>query len=277
MRGADAQPGKLFSYVDMEDRIPESHPLRAIRKLTDSALAALSDDFDELYSRVGRPGIAPEKLLRALLLQVFFSIRSERQFMEHFSVDSMRILAWASVKSFRTKEEGGGDDGAGGCRDEVRDFRGERWSNKTHESTTDKDARLYRKLEAELSYLDHALMENRNGLVVDGLATRATGTAERDAVEVMLMRRPGREGIRGDLQGVQRLGPCGAEHLTSNRALEHTDRVGGVFGLQGESGGAQAGGGSVRLGKDGRGHGKDAAPGPGQQGGLAAYAFAVGL
>ncbi len=67
MRGADAQPGKLFSYVNMEDRIPAGHPLRSIRKLTDDALDALSEDFNELYSRTGRPGIAPEKLLRALL------------------------------------------------------------------------------------------------------------------------------------------------------------------------------------------------------------------
>ena len=260
MRGADAQPGKLFSYVDMEDRIPASHPLRTIRKLTDDALDALSVDFDELYSRAGRPGIAPEKLLRALLLQAFFSIRSERQLMEqlnynllfrwfvgldvddpvwdatvftknrdrllrgdvsarflselvrlpevesllsreHFSVDGTRISAWASVKSFRSKasagENDGGDDAGGGGGDTgggdaERDFHGERWSNETHESTTDADARLYRKSrkhEAKLSYLGHALMENRSGLVVDGLATRATGTAERDAAEVMLMRR----------------------------------------------------------------------------------------
>ncbi len=258
MRGADARPGKLFSYVDMEDRIPERHPLRAIRRLTDEALRALSEDFDELYSRVGRPGIAPEKLLRTLLLQAFFSIRSERQLMEqlncnllfrwfvgldvddpvwdatvftknrdrllrgdvsarflaelvslpeverllsaeHFSVDGTQIGAWASVKSFLPKEaaaggdDDGGDDGAaGGGRNAERDFRGERWSNETHESKTDADSRLYRKgknREARLSYLGHALMENRNGLVLDGLATRATGEAECLAAEVMLMRR----------------------------------------------------------------------------------------
>ncbi len=217
----------------------------------------MSGEFEALYSRTGRPGIAPEKLLRALLLQAFYSIRSERQLMEqlefnllfrwfaglgiddgvwdatvftknrerlpagdvasrflahlvslpavkgllsqeHFSVDGTQIEAWASIKSFRAVDEmppgedGDGDGAGGGGRNAARDFHGARWSNATHRSTTDDDCRLYRKgkgKEAKLSYIGHALMENRNGLVVDGLASRATGQAECLAGEVMVMRR----------------------------------------------------------------------------------------
>ena len=87
MRGEDRRTGRLFSYVDLETRVPADHPLRAIRDLVDAALAALSADFDTLYSRVGRPSIAPERLLRALLLQCFYSVRSERQLMERLDFD----------------------------------------------------------------------------------------------------------------------------------------------------------------------------------------------
>ena len=253
MRGKDEGSGSLFSYVDLEARVPRGHPLRAIRDLTN---AEMSGEFEALYSRTGRPGIAPEKLLRALLLQAFYSIRSERQLMEqlefnllfrwfvglgiddrvwdatvftknrerllagdvasrflahlvslpavkrllsqeHFSVDGTQIEAWASIKSFRAVDEeppgeDGDGDGAGGGRNAARDFHGARWSNATHRSTTDDDCRLYRKgkgKEAKLSYMGHALMENRNGLVVDGLASRATGQSECLAGEVMVMRR----------------------------------------------------------------------------------------
>ena len=256
MRGKDEISGSLFSYVDLEARVPRGHPLRAIRDLTNAALVEMSGEFEALYSRTGRPGIAPEKLLRALLLQAFYSIRSERQLMEqlefnllfrwfvglgiddrvwdatvftknrerllagdvasrflahlvslpavkrllsqdHFSVDGTQIEAWASIKSFRAvdeepPEEDDDGDGAGGGRNAARDFHGARWSNETHRSTTDDDCRLYRKgkgKEAKLSYMGHALMENRNGLVVDGLASRATGQAECLAGEVMVMRR----------------------------------------------------------------------------------------
>ena len=261
MRGTDGRSGSLFSYVDLEARVPQNHPLRAIRALTNATLAEMSGDFEALYARTGRPGIAPEKLLRALLLQAFYSIRSERQLMEqlefnllfrwfvglgvdervwdatvftknrerllagevasrflarliglaavrrllsreHFSVDGTLIEAWASIKSFRPVDEeppgedGGGDGTDGGGRNRPRDFHGARWSNATHRSTTDADSRLYRKgrgKEAKLSYMGHALMENRNGLVVDGLASRATGSAECLAGEVMLIRRDAAE------------------------------------------------------------------------------------
>jgi transposase len=82
MRGLDEQTGSLFSYVSCEARVPADHPLRLIRAVVDEALDVLSPEFDRLYARVGRPGIAPEKLLRALLLQAFYSVRSERQLME---------------------------------------------------------------------------------------------------------------------------------------------------------------------------------------------------
>ena len=238
MRGRDESSGNLFSYVDLEARVSADHPLRTIRELTNAALLEMSGEFEALYSRTGRPGIAPEKLLRALLLQAFYSIRSERQLMEqlelnllfrwfvgfgiddrvwdatvftknrerllsgdvasrflahlvslpavrgllstdHFSVDGTLIEAWASIKSFRAVDEeppGDGEDSGGGGRNAARDFHGARWSNATHRSTTDGDCRLYRKgrgKEARLSYMGHALMENRNGLVVDGLASRA--------------------------------------------------------------------------------------------------------
>ena len=208
MRGLDQRSGELFSYVDLEKRVRPDHPLRAIRALTDWAVAALSGDFAALYSGLGRPSIAPEMLLRAMLLQAFYSIRSERQLMErlefdllfrwfvglgiddpvwdhsvfsknrarlldgeiaakfltavltqprvkrllsseHFSVDGTLIEAWASMKSFRPKEppDGGGtpDGTMGGGRNAPADFRGDKRSNQTHCSTTDPDARLYRK------------------------------------------------------------------------------------------------------------------------------------
>ncbi len=87
MRGSDKRPGKLFSYVDLEKRVRLDHPLRAIRALTDPALGALSGDFAALYSGLGRPSIAPEMLLRAMLLQAFYSVRSERQLMERLEFD----------------------------------------------------------------------------------------------------------------------------------------------------------------------------------------------
>jgi len=241
MRGGDDRTEGLFSYVSCEARVPGAHPLRAIRAICDEALEVLSPEFETLYSKVGRPSIPPEKLLRALLLQAFYSIRSERQLMEqmdynllfrwfvglamdaavwdvtvftknrerllagdvaakflaavvaqarsrgllsdeHFSVDGTLIEAWASMKSFKPKD--GGDDPPGPGRNGERDFRGEKRSNKTHASTTDPAAKLYRKANGQssrMAFMGHVLMENRNGLVVGALVTQATGTAEREA------------------------------------------------------------------------------------------------
>ena len=92
MRGEDARADGLFSYLDLEARVPADHSLRAIRVLVDEALAALSADFARLYSKTGRPSIAPEKLLRALLLQAFYTIRSERQLMEQ--LDYNLLFRW---------------------------------------------------------------------------------------------------------------------------------------------------------------------------------------
>jgi transposase len=247
MRGEDHRSEGFFSYVGLEARIPADHPLRAIRVLTDEALTGLSRDFDRLYARDGRPSIPPERLLRALLLQAFFTVRSERQLMEqldynllfrwfvglsiddpvwdatvfcknrdrllngdiagkffvsvlnlpqvrkllsseHFSVDGTLIEAWASMKSFVPKEGGnppsgtGHRGGDGGGRNAERTFHGEKRKNDTHSSTTDPDARLFRKgagKEAKLCHMGHLMMENRNGLLVDARLTAATGTAER--------------------------------------------------------------------------------------------------
>jgi transposase len=246
MRGEDLQNHTLFSYVRPDSRIPVNHPIRLIRKVTDAALKSLSDQFDEVYAQEGRPSIPPERLLRALLIQAFYSVRSERQLMEqlnynllfrwfvglsvdepvwdpstfsknrdrllagdfaagfmaavlnqkqvkalmsaeHFSVDGTQIQAWASMKSFRRKD--GDDQPASAGRNGERDFHKEKRTNETHASTTDPDARLYRKgrgKEAKLSYIGHLVMENRNGLVVDACLTRATGTAEPETALAML-------------------------------------------------------------------------------------------
>src|ERR1700747_2009810 len=237
MRGWDMRSDVLFSYVNCEARVAKDHPLRAILRIVDEALAALSAEFEGLYAKVGRPSIPPGRLLRALLLQAFYSVRSEKQLMEqldynllfrwfvglsveaavwdetvftknrerliegdiarkftaavldqgsvkallsdeHFSVDGTLIEAWASIKSFRPKD-GSGDPPAPGRKGE-RDFHGEKRSNETHASTTDPDARLYRKgpgQPAKLSYLGHVLMENRHALVVDTRLSVPTGAA----------------------------------------------------------------------------------------------------
>ena len=82
MRGSDSQNGSLFSYVNLDDRVPARHPLRKIKTVVDAALVDLDADFAALYAVDGRPGIAPERLLRAALVQILFSIRSETQLME---------------------------------------------------------------------------------------------------------------------------------------------------------------------------------------------------
>ena len=224
MRGDERVQVGMFSYVTLEQRVPKDHPLREIRRITDVVLRSLSQDFDSLYSASGRPSIAPEYVLRALLLQAFYSVRSERQLVEqidynllfrwfvglgmddavwnhavfsknrdrlltsevaqqffaavneqakrfmsdeHFTVDGTLIQAWASQKSFRRKD---GSDGDGA------NFHDSARSNETHESTTDPDARLYKKSygrESRLAYLGHVLVENRNGLIAAATATQA--------------------------------------------------------------------------------------------------------
>jgi transposase len=247
MRGDDHQQAGMWSYLAPEQRVPADHPLRPIRAMVDTILAELSPAFAKLYSPVGRPSIPPEKLLRALLLQVLYSTRSERLLMEqldynllfrwfvglnmddpvwdatvftknrerllagdiaqafftrvlaqarqrellsdeHFTVDGTLIEAWASLKSFKQKgaSEGPPPDDPG---NPTVNFHGERRSNVTHGSTTDPDARLFRKAtghEAKLAYQGHVLMENRHGLAVEGYVTRASGYGERAAALEML-------------------------------------------------------------------------------------------
>jgi len=252
MRGDDRQQSAMFSYVAPEARVPQDHPLRPIRTMTDQVLRELSPRFKTIYSPLGRPSIAPEKLLRALLLQVLYTVRSERLLMEqldynllfrwfvglntdehvwdvtvftknrerllegdiaqaffdkvlnlarteqllsdeHFTVDGTLVEAWAGHKSFKKKGAPPADppDDPG---NPTVDFHGEKRSNATHASTTDPDARLYRKTrggEPKMCYLGHALMENRSGLVVDAEVTIATGYAEREAALAMVDRIPG--------------------------------------------------------------------------------------
>src|SRR5499427_6168471 len=230
MRGDDGICGSLFSYIDLEKRVRADHPLRVFRQIVNAALKSLSGEFARLYSPIGRESIPPERLMRALLLQAFYSIRSERQLVEridydllfrwfvglgiedtvwdattftknrdrllagevaakfliavlskdkvkrllsseHFSVDGTLLEAWASPKSFRPKDGSGEPPGPG--RNGAHDFHGERRQNTTHASTTDPDARLYRKgpgKEARLCFMGHALMENRNGLSISAEA-----------------------------------------------------------------------------------------------------------
>jgi transposase len=290
MRGSDAVTGTLFSYVDLEERVPASHPLRVIREVVNEVLVALDAEFSAMYSALGRPSIAPERLLRGSLIQAFYTIRSERQLMEqldynllfrwfvglgiddpvwdhstysknrdrlleadvakkflkailahrkvapllsddHFTVDGTLVQAWASMKSFVAKEptpppeDGPGSgaqppsepaekaetqasaetddtaqpantetpmptaDASKSSRNEEIDFHGQKRTNATHASTTDPEARLFRKgkgKEAKLSYMGHATTENRHGLVVETEMTQATGTAEREAAKTMI-------------------------------------------------------------------------------------------
>jgi transposase len=261
MRGADERSDFLFSYVSPEQRVPADHPLRPIRQMTDAALARLSERFEAMYSELGRPSIPPEQLLRALLLQALYTIRSERLLIEqldynllfrwfvglsmdeaiwdhstfsknrdrllagdiataffrailaearehrllsdeHFTVDGTLLEAWASQKSFRPKEEATSGTPPDDRGNPTVNFRGERRKNDTHQSTTDPDARMYKKgtgRPAQLAYLAHVLMENRFGLVVDTRVTPADGYGERDAALMMAADLPGgRVTLAGD-------------------------------------------------------------------------------
>jgi hypothetical protein len=110
MRGDDRQPDAMFTYVSAEQRVPADHPLRAIRALVDEVLRDMSREFDGLYARVGRPSIPPERLLRAQLLQIFYSIRSERLLMEQLDYNLL----------FRRHRYGRPDLGADGVQQESR-------------------------------------------------------------------------------------------------------------------------------------------------------------
>lgn len=245
MRGQQNSQMTMLSLATIEQVIPSNHPLRAVKKLADEALAELSEVFDAMYKSGGRPSIPPERLLKAMLLMALHSVRSERLFCEqlgynllykwfldmdimeepfnhstfgknrdrlldhevctqffravvgqarkrklmsneHFSVDGSLLDAWASMKSFRPKDE---DDDSRPDSNGWSDFKGQKRSNETHESKTDPEARLVRKgkgREARLSYAMHGLMENRSGLLIGLQVTQATGRAEREAALELL-------------------------------------------------------------------------------------------
>lgn len=246
MRGDDPRHESMFSYVTPEQRVRADHPLRPIRRMTDAALSELSARFDRLYATTGRPSIPPEQLLRALLLQMLYSIRSERLLVEeldysvlyrwfvglslddpiwdattftknrdrllagdiadaffaevlaaiqrdgllsdeHFTVDGTLLEAWASHKSFHPKDTP--RQPPEDPKNPTVNFRGQARRNATHQSTTDPEARLYRKAygqPAKLAYLGHLLTENRHGFIIDTAVTDASGTGERDAALAML-------------------------------------------------------------------------------------------
>ena len=251
MRGSDNVQVEAFSSFRLEDRIPEDHPLRPLKLICNQILKEMTKEFDAMYKEGGRPSIPPEQLIRALLLQVLFSVRSERQLMEqvnynllfrwfiglemdddvwvpttfshnrerllekdiankffaqvvahadeqgllsddHFTVDGTLLTAWASLKSFKPREQPEAEpseDGPPSGRNSDVDYRGEKRSNQTHQSTTDAEAMLARKgpgKEARLSFAGHLLSENRHGLIVGALVTQATGTAERDAAKELI-------------------------------------------------------------------------------------------
>lgn len=243
MRGDDGQQTAMYSYVTLAQRIPADHPARRIRAMVDGALERMDAELEQLYSHTGRPSIAPERLLRASLLMVLYSIRSERQLMEqlnynllfrwfvglemddpvwdvtvftknrerliagavsqrlleevlleaqerdllseeHFTVDGTLIQAWAAARSFKDKSDppkpgcGSGHNGEVLLRDKV-------------DSSTDPDARLYKKATADKAvpaYQGHALIENRNGLVMAAEASQAATVAEREAALRLLDR-----------------------------------------------------------------------------------------
>src|SRR5699024_4368360 len=249
MRSTDAEQSSLFSTSTTDDFVPPNHPLRRIRRLVDDAMDSMQGTLNTSYSHTGRPSIAPERLIRALLLQILYSIRSERQLVEqlrynmlyrwfvglslddavwdattftknrqrfvdgevtgklleavveqarqrrllserHFCVDGTLIEAWASMGSYRRKDDDS-DPPSG-----PPDFKGEQRRSDTHECKTDPDARLYKKAQgqpAKLCYIGHVLTDNRHALVVDAETTRASGTAEIDAALALLGKRPGKK------------------------------------------------------------------------------------
>ena len=248
MRGETKRQKSMLMLIDPESLVPSNHPLREVKKLTDAVLKELSPVFDEMYSRIGRASIPPERLLGATVLMALYSIRSERLFCEqlsynmlfrwflgmdleepafdhstfsanrerlmehevaakffqavvkqaksrrlmsdeHFTVDGSLIEAWASLKSFKRKDGSGKDQPPDDPGNAAVDFHGEKRSNATHRSTTDPEARLYRKgkgKEAKLCYSLNALMENRHGLAANLRVYEADGFAERASAMEMV-------------------------------------------------------------------------------------------
>lgn len=239
MRGRHTAQTSLITLLDVESRIPKTHPIREVKRLVHEVFRQLDSHFDDLYAEQGRASIPPERLLGAKVLMALYTVRSDRQFCErlrydllfqwfldinpdepeaifdastfsknqarllghattevffaqvvalaragrwvsneHFSADGTLIEAWASMKSFRPKDEPPQGPGAG---NPWQDFHGEKRSNQTHQSTTDPEAKLLRKgpgKEAKLCFAGHAVMENRTGLCVHFQVTPSVGVTE---------------------------------------------------------------------------------------------------
>lgn len=249
MRGRQPKQTSMLCMLNIEEQIPDDHPLREIKQIADHALRRMSRTFDRMYPKVGRPSVPPERLVKAMLLMALYSIPSEvrlceqlrynmlfrwfldmdmvetpfdhcafsdnrdrllehevtRKFFrhvydeaerrqltskDHFSVDGTLIDAWASMKSYRRK-----DDDSDGDNNGFADFKGQKLSNETHESKTDPEAKLARKSRgqgARLSFGVHGLMENKNGLLTDMRTTEANSRCERTAGLEMLEALPPR-------------------------------------------------------------------------------------
>jgi len=287
MRGEVSPQQPLWYAIDIESLIDQDHPLREVKRRADQVLAGMDREFRRAYSKLGRSSIPPEMLLKALLLQALYSVRSERRLVEeirvnllyrwfldlsldapvwdassfttnrerfekhalirtffdrvvegayaeklassdHFTVDGTLIESYGSMKSFRPKDaadqkvsDGADDDDPG---NPTVNFRGEKRSNATHQSITDPEARLYRKAagqQSRLCHSAHALMENRNGLLVDVSVAPANGYSEREEALRMVRRTRETQGVRVSTLGAD----AGYDAGPFLHELEHGEEI----------------------------------------------------
>lgn len=287
MRGQVSPQQPLWYAIDIESLIDSDHPLREVKRRADQVLAGMDQEFRRAYSKLGRSSIPPEMLLKALLLQALYSVRSERRLVEeirvnllyrwfldlsldapvwdassfttnrerfekhalirtffdrvvegayaeklasseHFTVDGTLIESYGSMKSFRRKDaadqkvsDGADDDDPG---NPTVNFRGEKRTNATHQSITDPEARLYRKAagqQSRLCHSAHALMENRNGLLVDVSVAPANGYSERDEALRMVRRTREKQGVKVSTLGAD----AGYDAGPFLHVLEHGEQI----------------------------------------------------
>jgi transposase len=307
MRGKQETQPPMFFAIHVESRIRPDHPLRPLKKMVDEELAMMSPVFEVAYSKEGRPSVPPERLLKALLLQAIYSVRSETQLVEridtdllfrwfldmdaaedafdatafthnrprlekhdivatffdgvvrramkaglcsddHFSVDGTMIESHASLKSFKPKDgdgdkkgeddkrDGGKSDGNGfKPRNAEVNFHGQKRSNASHASTTDPEARLFKKGQwqaAKLYHTGHAVTENRHGLVMAVTVTQAAGDAEPAAAEMLVDEMKARLGVRVKTLGSDKGYDSGAHYLELEKrgVAPHTAMKSGVVG-----------------------------------------------
>jgi transposase len=307
MRGKQESQPPMFFAINVDERIRHDHPLRPIKRMVDEELSRMSRLFNEIYSDTGRPSVPPERLLKALLLQSLYSVRSESQLVEridtdllfrwfldmdpaedvfdatafthnrprlerhgvvstffdgvvrramkagltsddHFSVDGTLIESYASLKSFVPKDRSNqdpGDDGNGfKPRNPEVSFHGQKRSNDSHHSTTDPEARLYRKANgqpAKLYHIGHAVTENRHGLVMAVDVTRAAGDAEPQAATEMLERMKNKLKLRPRTLGGDKGYDAGAFliELENRKIRPHVPTREGTIGGKGHKSKAQ--------------------------------------